>query len=136
MIYDVGINNPETQGENEIERKAEITHPQVSVSISVSVLVNWMRLYIERYIQVVRECAVRVYWCHDRETLNCSIVLLLSDASGNLFQSCMARGKNEFLKVSNLQLYRIKVRVLVELFLVVRVFSLRYSSAGKHTFRS
>ena len=60
---------------------------------SVSVLVDWMRLNIERYIQVVRECAVRDYWCVCRDTLNCSIVLLLTDASG----SSMVRGKNKSL---------------------------------------
>ena len=58
----------------------------------VSILVNWMRLNIERYIQVVRD-----YWCLDRDTLNCSLVLLLTDASGSLFESSMVRGKNESL---------------------------------------
>ena len=68
-----------------------------------------------------------------RDTLNCSIFLLLTDASASLFQSSMVHGKNKSLQVFNLQLYGIKVWVLVELFLVVRVFNLRYSSAGMHT---
>ena len=53
-----------------------------------------MRLNIERYVQVVRECAVGDYWCLERDALNCSIVLLLT---GSLFQSSMVRGKNESL---------------------------------------
>ena len=32
-----------------------------------------------------------------QDTLNCSIILLLTDASGSLFQSSMVRGKNESL---------------------------------------